>query len=283
MHECDNYPHWAKRAHHCHFKSNKRRDLITIIDHLSGSLRSPMLLTAAYNSSWSLLITESGRNQYSTYWRAAANHSKDLILVALRDGNHVDLICVCFYKSKSQVLWDVCSVVPHESGILSNIFRTNSSFTQKSFWGTLKNLAQRQISSWDVCRKFFLCFRRCGAIRQTQTAGKHCVLTLNEQGGSTKRKCVYKQDISSNMIQIHGLSTNFFPPLFAQLNVFVSFTQLKPASNKRLEQIGRRRWSAASCRGNRRLANIASPDHFFFCHSELIYSIHCRANTWMTK
>lgn len=63
-----------------------------------------MLLTAAYNSSWSLLITESGRNQYSTYWRAAANHSKDLILVALRDGNHVDLICVFFHKSKSQVL-----------------------------------------------------------------------------------------------------------------------------------------------------------------------------------
>lgn len=67
MHKCDNYPRKAKRAHHCHFKSNKRCDLITIIDHLSGSLRSPMLLTAAYNSSWSLLITESGKNQYCRY------------------------------------------------------------------------------------------------------------------------------------------------------------------------------------------------------------------------
>ena len=67
MHKCDNYPHKAKRAHHCHFKSNERHDLITIIDHLSGSLRSWMLLTDAYNSSWSVLITESRRNQYSTH------------------------------------------------------------------------------------------------------------------------------------------------------------------------------------------------------------------------
>lgn len=154
MHECDNYPHWAKRAHHCHFKSNKRCDLITIIDHLSGSLRSPMLLTAAYNSSWSLLIAESGRNQYSTQWRAAANHFKDLILVSLKTGNHVELIWVYFSCPNVKC---IC-VLP--------------SFL-KSFGGHL--IWQHLRYYLAMCAESSVCvLRRRGRIRQTQTTGKLC-------------------------------------------------------------------------------------------------------------